>query len=258
MTDRRYTALVLAASRGNLDPLAQAGGVSHKTFIDIAGVPMVVRVAQRAAQSGAQQVVVAADDAAIVAACQAHGVRALLTRTDHASGSDRLAEACELLGLDGDTLVVNVQGDEPLIEGFVIDAVVAALEAAPEAPMATLVHAADPDALDDPNRVKVVLDRRGDALYFSRSRIPAVRDPAAPARFHQHVGLYAYRRPFLLEFIRLAPTPLERCEALEQLRALEHGHRIRCAVIEGWRSLPVDVPGDVPRVEAALREAGRC
>ena len=227
-----------------------------KPLVPIAGVPMLRRVYEGARRAKSlRDVLVATDDERIAAAARGFGAVAVMTRADHPTGTDRLAEVAAELD---DEIVVNVQGDEPLIEGFVIDAVVAALEAAPEAPMATVVHAAEPDALDDPNRVKVVLDRRGDALYFSRSRIPAVRDPTAPVRFHQHVGLYAYRRPFLLEFIRLAPTPLERCEALEQLRALEHGHRIRCAVIEGWRSLPVDVPGDVPRVEAALREAGRC
>jgi 3-deoxy-manno-octulosonate cytidylyltransferase (CMP-KDO synthetase) len=121
-----------------------------------------------------------------------------------------------------------------------------------------VIHAAEPEALDDPNRVKVVLDRRGDALYFSRSRIPAHREGAEAPLYWQHVGLYAYRRPFLLDLVRLSPTPLERAEALEQLRALEHGHPIRCAVVEGWRGVAVDVPDDVARVEARLRELGRC
>ena len=124
--------------------------------------------------------------------------------------------------------------------------------------MSTVVHAAEPDGIDDPNRVKVVLDCHGDALYFSRSRIPALRNADAAPPYWQHVGLYAYRRPFLLEFVALEQTPAERAEALEQLRALEHGHRIRCAVVEGWASVPVDVPEDVARVEAALRKAGRC
>ena len=120
--------------------------------------------------------------------------------------------------------------------------------------MATLVHRAEESALDDPNRVKVVFDRHGDALYFSRSRIPALREASQVPRYWQHVGLYAYRRPFLLEFVALERGPAERAESLEQLRALEHGHRIRCAVVEGWRSLPVDVPEDVARVETRLRE----
>ena len=153
---------------------------------------------------------------------------------------------------------MNIQGDEPLIEGWVIDAAVQALEGDASVPMSTVVHPAEPDGLDDPNRVKVVLDRNDLALYFSRSRIPALRDAAAAPRYWQHVGLYAYRRPFLLDFVKLERTPLERAEALEQLRALEHGHRIRCGKVEGWLGIPVDVPADVARVEARLRELGRC
>jgi 3-deoxy-manno-octulosonate cytidylyltransferase (CMP-KDO synthetase) len=155
-------------------------------------------------------------------------------------------------------VIVNVQGDEPLIEGFVIDAAVEALVADPGAVMATVAHAAVPGALEDPNRVKVVLDRSGRALYFSRSPIPFCRDGAAAPPIWQHVGLYAYRREFLLRFVALAPTPAERAESLEQLRALEHGFPIQVAVVEGWRSVSVDVPADVARVEARLRELGRC
>ena len=125
--------------------------------------------------------------------------------------------------------------------------------------MSTVVHAAESDGIDDPNRVKVVLDRQGYALYFSRSRIPAHREGEFRPRYWQHVGLYAYRREFLLRYVDLAPGEAERAEALEQLRALEHGHRIRVAVIEGWQSTPVDTPEDVERVEAHLeaREAPR-
>jgi 3-deoxy-manno-octulosonate cytidylyltransferase (CMP-KDO synthetase) len=156
--------------------------------------------------------------------------------------------------------VVNVQGDEPLIAGFVIDAVVDALAAAPECAMATAVHRAEPGAANDPNRVKVVLDRAGNALYFSRAAIPHARQPSPTEPLWQHVGLYAFRRAFLLDFVKLPRAPLERAEQLEQLRALEHGHAIRCAVIEGWHSLPVDVPEDVARVEAVLAVRGepRC
>jgi 3-deoxy-manno-octulosonate cytidylyltransferase (CMP-KDO synthetase) len=140
----------------------------------------------------------------------------------------------------------------------VIDAAVDALIADPSVPMSTVVHPADPDGLDDPNRVKVVMDLRGRALYFSRSRIPHVRDGAS-MRIWQHVGLYAYRRAFLLEFVKLAPTELERAESLEQLRALANGHPIKVAMIEGaWRSVPVDVPSDVDLVEAVLKQSGRC
>jgi 3-deoxy-manno-octulosonate cytidylyltransferase (CMP-KDO synthetase) len=152
---------------------------------------------------------------AIAEACRGFGAQVALTRADHASGTDRIAEVAA--GLDCD-VVVNVQGDEPLIEGFVIDTAVAALAEDEEAPIATLVHAAEPDALGDPNRVKVVLDRFGRALYFSRSAIPFARVGEAAPRCWQHVGLYAYRREFLLRFAALPQTPAERAEGLEQLR----------------------------------------
>ena len=226
-----------------------------KPLVPIAGVPMLRRVYEGARRAKSlRDVLVATDDERIAAAARGFGAVAVMTRADHPTGTDRLAEVAAELD---DEIVVNVQGDEPLIEGFVIDAVVAALEAAPEAPMATLVHAADPDALDDPNRVKVVLDRRGFALYFSRAPIPWRRD-GGNAPLWQHVGLYAYRREFLQRFVALPKSPLEEAEALEQLRALEHGYRIRVAVVEGWRSVPVDVPADVATVEAILaRLAGR-
>jgi 3-deoxy-manno-octulosonate cytidylyltransferase (CMP-KDO synthetase) len=220
-----------------------------KPLAAIAGLPMLQRVVEGA--RGAKRlrdVIVATDDARIAEACEKFGTRAVLTRADHPTGTDRIAEVAAALD---DEVVVNVQGDEPLIEGFVIDAAVAALLETPEAPMATVVHRAEPDALADPNRVKVVLDRAGFALYFSRSPIPHRRDGQG-AELWQHVGLYAYRREFLARYVALAPTPLERAEQLEQLRALEHGHRIRAAVVEGWRSVPVDVPADVARVEAIL------
>ena len=191
----------------------------------------------------------ATDDERIAAAAAAVGARAVMTSPDHPTGTDRLAEAAAKLD---DAIVVNIQGDEPLIEGFVIDAAVEALEADAEAEMATVVHPLEPAALADPNRVKVVLDRAGRALYFSRAPIPFRRADAAPPRWLQHVGLYAYRRDFLLRFVGLAQGDAERAEGLEQLRALEHGFRIRCAVIDGWHSVPVDVPADVARVEAAL------
>ncbi len=140
-----------------------------------------------------------------------------------------------------------------MIEGFVIDAAVELLRAEPELLMSTVVHLLEEGARDDPNRVKVVLDRHGHALYFSRSPIPYVRGETPP--LWQHVGLYAYRRAFLRDFVKLAPTPAERAEQLEQLRALENGYAIGCAVVEGWRSLPVDVPEDVARVEARLAGA---
>jgi 3-deoxy-manno-octulosonate cytidylyltransferase (CMP-KDO synthetase) len=215
-----------------------------KPLAPIAGRPMLAHVVEGARRARSlADVLVATDDPRIAAACASFGARALMTSPDHATGTDRIAEVAAGLAAD---VVVNVQGDEPLIEGFVIDAVVAALAAAPEAALATAVHAAPPDAAADPNRVKVALDARGNALAFSRSPIPLADS------LWQHVGLYAYRREFLLQFPRLSPTPGEQRERLEQLRALERGYAIRCAVIEGWHSMPVDVPEDVARVEAAL------
>jgi 3-deoxy-manno-octulosonate cytidylyltransferase (CMP-KDO synthetase) len=219
----------------------------------IAGVSMLRRVVEGARQAKrVREVIVATDDERIAEACREFGAPVAMTSPDHRTGTDRLAEASRGLL---DAIVVNVQGDEPLIEGFVVDAAVAALEESPEAPMSTLVHRAEPDALADPNRVKVVLDRRGFALYFSRAPVPYRRDAAGDAPLWQHVGLYAYRREFLQRFVALGEAPLERTEALEQLRALEHGHKIRAAIVEGWRSVPVDVPEDIARVESIL--AGR-
>jgi len=225
-----------------------------KPLAPIAGQPMIRRVWEGArASKSLSRVIVATDDPRIARACEAFGAETALTRSDHATGTDRIAEVAATLDAD---VVVNVQGDEPLIEGFVVDAAVEALREDPEVPMATVVHAADADALADPNRVKVVLDRRGRALYFSRSPVPYTREGLEPPPLWQHVGLYAYRRAFLADFVGLAPTPAERAEGLEQLRALEHGFPIRCVVVEGWRSVPVDVPADVARVEAQLA-AGR-
>jgi len=226
-----------------------------KPLAPIAGVPMVRRVWEGAkGATSLREVIVATDDERVASACRAFGARVAMTRSDHATGTDRLAEVAAGLS---DAVVVNIQGDEPLVEGWVIDATVAALAEDASVPMATVVHPADPEGLDDPNRVKVVLDRQRNALYFSRSRIPHPRDPGAAPRTWQHVGLYAYRREFLLEFVNLEPTPAERSEQLEQLRALENGHRIRCGLVEGWLGIPVDVPADVARVEARLRELGR-
>ena len=232
----------------------------NKPLADIGGLPMVVRVAQRAALSRAWQVVVAADDTAIVAACEKHGVRALLTRTDHASGSDRLAEACTQLGLEGDAIVVNVQGDEPLIDPALIDACAALLAAHPDCAVSTAAHAIDnmTDYLN-PNVVKVVLDRAGRALYFSRAPLPWWRDGHAngasalpdppPLR---HVGLYAYRAAFLRHFPTLPMAPLERIEALEQLRVLWHGERIAVHVTAQAPGTGVDTREDLERVRGLL------
>lgn len=208
---------------------------------------MVVRVAQRAALSAAQRVVVAADDARIVEACRNHGVAAVLTRDDHPSGSDRLAEACQHLGLDGDAVVVNVQGDEPLIAPSMIDACAALLRRRADCVMATVAHAID-DAAEyaNPNVVKVVLDAAGRALYFSRAPIPHWRDRTRGAALAdppplRHVGLYAYRAAFLRRYPSLPPAPIETLEALEQLRVLWHGERIAVHV-SAERPVPAWTP----------------
>ncbi len=232
----------------------------RKPLADIAGLPMVVHVARRAAQSGAVRAVVAADSAEIVEACVAHDVPALLTRADHPSGSDRLAEACEQLGLDGDDIVVNVQGDEPLIDPALVSAVAALLEASPGAAMSTAAHPfASVEEFASPNAVKVVLDSSSHALYFSRAPIPWWRDgyasglhalaAQAPLR---HIGLYAYRAGFLRRFPSMPPSPLEALESLEQLRALWHGHRIAVHVTPHAPGPGVDTPEDLRRVRELL------
>jgi 3-deoxy-manno-octulosonate cytidylyltransferase (CMP-KDO synthetase) len=230
-----------------------------KPLADIAGLPMVVRVAQRAALSSATRCVVAADDERILRACERHGVAAIPTRADHPSGSDRLAEACAQLGLDGDDLVVNVQGDEPLIEPALIDAVADTLRQHPGCAMSTAAHAiAQREDWLNPNVVKVVLDRAGIAHYFSRAPIPWWRDgmersdtlpDPAPLR---HVGIYAYRAAFLRRFPSLEPAPTERLESLEQLRALWHGERIAVYVTSHAPGPGVDTPQDLARVRALL------
>jgi 3-deoxy-manno-octulosonate cytidylyltransferase (CMP-KDO synthetase) len=232
----------------------------RKPLADIAGVPMVVRVAQRAAMSGAARVVVAADHADILDACAAFDVEAVLTRADHATGSDRLAQACEILQLEGRDVVVNVQGDEPLIDPALVRACAEMLEAREDCVMSTAAHAIDSmKELDDPNVVKVVLDAAGRALYFSRAAIPWWRDaraagaPAVPTPAPlRHIGLYAYRAGFLRRFAALAPSPLEGIESLEQLRVLWHGERIAVHVSDSRPGPGVDTPADLERVRALL------
>ena len=232
-----------------------------KPLADIAGRPMVVRVAERARQSGARLVVVATDSAAIAQACDAHGVPSVMTRPEHPSGSDRLAQACELLQLPDDHTVVNVQGDEPLIDPALIDAVAALLLQHPDASMSTAAHAIDdPADVRNPHVVKVVTDARGLALYFSRAPIPWWRDGYAAGsegitrlpqpRPLRHIGIYGYRAGFLKTFPTLPPSPLEHTESLEQLRALWHGHRIAVHVADRAPGPGVDTPEDLARVRA--------
>lgn len=232
-----------------------------KPLADIGGLPMVVRVAQRALQSEASQVVVAADDERIVAACTTHGVQALLTRQDHLSGSDRLAEACQLLGLPDDAVVVNVQGDEPLIPPALINEVARVLSERPDASMSTAAHAiGSVEEFTNPNVVKVVMDARQMALYFSRAPIPWWREGQVDSGFKalpspaplRHIGIYAYRAGFLALFPTLPPAPIETMESLEQLRALWHGHRIAVHVTLEAPGPGVDTPQDLARVRSLI------
>ena len=237
----------------------------NKPLADLAGLPMVVRVAQRARLSQASRCVVAADDMRIVQACEAHGIDALLTRTDHISGSDRLAEACGLLGLPDEALVVNVQGDEPLIEPDLIDAVAAELQRRPDCVMSTAAHAIEHMAdFLNPNVVKVVTDKAQTALYFSRAPIAWWRDGMAsltnattraqlpsPAPL-RHIGIYGYRAGFLRRFPTLEPSPLETTESLEQLRVLWHGERIAVHLSSLVPGPGVDTPEDLARVRSLL------
>jgi 3-deoxy-manno-octulosonate cytidylyltransferase (CMP-KDO synthetase) len=208
---------------------------------------MVVRVCERAAQSGAALVAVATDDERIRGAVEQAGFRALMTRPDHPSGTDRIAEAARALGLGAEEIVVNVQGDEPLIPPGLVREVAAVLERDREASVSTACHALhDEAAAASPNVVKVVLDAGGRALYFSRARIPFPRQ--AGAQCYRHAGIYAYRMRFLQQFSALAPSPLELSESLEQLRVLWHGHRIAVAVHEGEIPPGVDTPADLDAV----------
>ncbi len=228
-----------------------------KALADIAGKPMVVRVAERAVAAGAAQVVVATDDVRIKAAVEAHGIVACLTSAGHETGTDRLAEAARQLGLPDDAIVVNVQGDEPLLSPALIREVAELLDAHPDAAIATACHPiTDPAEAFNPNVVKVTLDSRGHALYFSRATIPWARDAFANGRdavpeglpLYRHYGLYAYRVRFLLAYPALEAAPIERFEVLEQLRALWHGHRIVVAVTAGTPAPGVDTPEDLDRV----------
>ncbi|TAK66957.1 MAG: 3-deoxy-manno-octulosonate cytidylyltransferase [Betaproteobacteria bacterium] len=228
-----------------------------KPLADIAGKPMVVHVAERARASGAEAVWVATDSQNVFDAVSRHGHQAVMTRPDHATGTDRIAEVAQLLGLADNEIVVNVQGDEPLIAPELIRAVALSLTEHGEASVATACHPiADAESLQNPNVVKVVLDRSGHALYFSRAPIPYARDsfaidqnalpPGLPS--YRHIGIYAYRAGFLRIYGRLEPAAIERFEALEQLRALWHGHRIAVAVTAHAPEAGVDTDEDLARV----------
>ena len=229
----------------------------------LGGKPMIVRVAERALAAGASRVVVATDAAEIAQAIGLPGVETVMTRADHMSGTDRLAEVAERLGWADDTIVVNLQGDEPLAPASGIRQV-AALLAQSGADIATLAVPIHTSAeLFDPSCVKVARTLAGDALYFSRAPMPwprdaFARDPAempADAPMLRHIGIYAYKAGFLMRYAPLAPTPLERTEALEQLRALEHGFRIAVGIASEPFPAGVDTEADAQRVEALLAEA---
>ena len=243
-----------------------------KPLLDIGGKPMVVRVAEQAALSGAQQIIIGTDHQRIVSAAKEHGFQACMTRADHISGTDRIAEISAQQGWSGDTIVVNVQGDEPLIPPTLIRAVAQHLHDHPECAIATACHPIHDDAsLRNPNIVKAVLDKNGNALYFSRAPIPWPRDAfqglSATAGSNdgssslrgevgrgelpqgllalRHIGIYAYRARFLHAYGQLAPAMIERFEALEQLRALYHGYRIGVTVTQDAPPGGVDTEQDL-------------
>ena len=227
----------------------------NKPLADLGGKPMVVRVAERARLSGAARIIVATDHEDIRAACEQHGVEVCMTRADHPSGTDRIAEVARALNLAADAVVVNLQGDEPLIEPALLQAAAARIGA--DVPMSTCAHPLH-DAADafNPNVVKVVLDKAGRALYFSRATIPWNRDAFAQSKEAlpaghvplRHIGLYAYRNDFLQAYPALEASPLESIEALEQLRVLWHGPPIAVHVTDTAPAAGVDTPEDLARV----------
>ncbi len=220
-----------------------------KMLADIDGLPMVVRAALQARQSGATSVTIAADDERILRAAKKHGVDSVATLATHPSGTDRLAEAVDILGLSQDSLIVNVQGDEPMIDPRIIDQVALALQIDRDASIATCASVlSDTAHLVNPNVVKVVCDNAHRALYFSRSPIPYSRDTSQKASYLHHIGIYGYRSSFLRSFPRLTPGVLERLEMLEQLRALEHGFKIHVCITEIPSQGGVDTPQDLDRV----------
>ena len=232
-----------------------------KPLLDIAGLPMVVQVWQRASESAAGRVLIATDDARIESAAVAAGAEVCMTRADHESGTDRLAEVADQMQWDDDDIVVNVQGDEPLIPAQVIEQVAQLLADDPQAGMATLYESmADLNEIQDPNIVKLVSDRDGRALYFSRAPIPWHRDgwsetSALQGSYRRHIGIYAYRARFLRQFVSWPPAALEQMERLEQLRALENG--VRICVAEACAEVPagVDTQADLDAVRALLTDA---
>lgn len=227
-----------------------------KPLAPILGKPMIQHVVERARQVELlSRVVVATDDVRIAEAVRAFGGEVVMTRSDHASGTDRLAEAAELIDISEHDIVVNIQGDQPLFPAKVVEQVAGPMLKDPALPMSTLIYKiVRPEEIDDPNHVKTVFDRHGNALYFSRASIPFQRNPDEPAKptYYKHLGFYAYRKGFLLTFVGLPEGEWEKFEKLEQLRALEYGYTIR-VVLTTYDSIEVDTPRDIERVEKLLQ-----
>jgi len=220
----------------------------RKVLLDIAGKPMISHVVDRAFESSAHRVIVATDDERIADAVRTNDCDICMTREEHESGSDRIAEVVTKFDLPDDEIVVNVQGDEPMIPGTLIDQIAASLEFSPEAAMATAAIKIQTEAeLNNPNAVKVVFNRLGEALYFSRAPIPFVRDEGAIAAY-RHIGVYAYRAEFLKRYHRLMPSTIEQVEKLEQLRVLDNGDKIMVEVVEHGTGIGVDTQEDLDAV----------
>lgn len=222
-----------------------------KPLLDIAGKPMVIRVAERAAKSQASEVVIATDHDEVLNAAQAYGIAAVMTRIDHVSGTDRIAEVVKKMGWHDEMIVVNVQGDEPLIDPVLINDVAQRLANDAKAVMSTACHILHtPEAFENPNVVKVVLNARQQALYFSRAAIPFPRDNEHREQLvaHRHIGIYAYRVGFLKQYASLPVTALEKIESLEQLRVLYHGYLIAVTVTAHAPATGVDTPEDLALV----------
>lgn len=224
-----------------------------KPLLDIGGKPMVIRVAEQAIKSGASEIVIATDFEKIMQTAQAHNIKALMTRIDHASGTDRIAEVAQQLNWPDDEIVVNVQGDEPLIEPKLITEVAQYLANSPDAMMATACHAIHDEAsLLNPNIVKVAIDASGNALYFSRAPIPYPRDELYKQHIqaYRHIGIYAYRVGFLKQYAQLTVTELEKIERLEQLRVLYHGYKIGVTITKNAPASGVDTQEDLDYVRS--------
>jgi 3-deoxy-manno-octulosonate cytidylyltransferase (CMP-KDO synthetase) len=227
-----------------------------KPLLDIAGKPMIIRVGEQAAKSGATEVVIATDFEKIIQVTAEHNMTAVMTDINHASGTDRIAEVAQKLGWADDEIVVNVQGDEPLIDPILIQQVAAHLANSKDAVMATVCHAIHDEAsFLNPNIVKVVLDTNGNALYFSRAPIPYPRDEAYKTNIqaHRHIGIYAYRVGFLKKYAKLAVTELEKIESLEQLRVLHHGYKIGVAITQYAPASGVDTQADLDFVRSVFK-----